>query len=721
MTAPAPTAPPVPPAGGGHFSKTQRATLAALAKCILAGAPASTESLDALVGRCDARIGTLPPHRRARLAAGLDALGGRAAVLLALGRPSRFADLSADAQARCFDAWGQSSIAPFRSAHQAVRKLVLAVHYARPEVTAAIGYAGPLQSRAPQAPWEGPLPAAAEDASHDTSHEASHDLEPVARGLVVLPGAIERDPLPTGVVLGSAFERDLHRTADVVVIGTGAGGAVTAARLAEAGYEVVVLEAGSYLTRADFTEDEATLNERLYAEGAMRTTDDLSFALVQGQTVGGSTTVNWMIMLRTPDYVLDAWARDAGVTGMSPREMAPVFEQIEREVRARYVPDDAHSANNRLVLDGAQALGWRAGTARINAHECVRCGFCGLGCRHDAKQSTLLTYLPRALAAGATLYADAQATRIDVRERDTGAATGGTPPLKRVHALVESRAAGRPPRTLTIDAPIVVVAGGAIETPALLQRSGLGGGGVGHWLRLHPTTAITGVYERDILTNTGIPLSTMCDEFIRWDGTDYGFWIETPPMHPSFTAAAMPGFGPAHADRMRQFRQLGVLIALTRDGADTARSNGRVQVDRAGRTSIQYRLGREDQRRVRASLDATARLHLANGAREVFTMHANPVIVRSERDLAALANASLAPNRIAMFSAHVNGTCRMGVDPERSGATPDGERHGVRGLYISDGSLLPTSLGVNPQETIMAVTTVLAERMATRHAGLTRA
>jgi choline dehydrogenase-like flavoprotein len=689
-----------------HFTDAQRATLTALARCILHDAPPSSEHLDDLSARCDARIAALPAHRRDKLAQGLDALGGRLAVLLATGRATRFADLSPDLQTRCFAAWGDSAIAPLRTAHQAVRRLVLAVYYTRPEVTAAIGYDGPLQSRQPAVSWEGPLPG-----------EPRAD-EPVMRGIVHLPLAIEPEPVPNGIIPGRTIDGDRHLHADVVVIGTGAGGAVTAARLAEAGYEVVVLEAGAYHARADFTEDEGALNERLYADGALRTTDDLSFALLQGATVGGSSAVNWMIMLRTPPYVLDEWAREHGVYGMSPTEMTPVFERVERELSARDVPDDAHSANNRLVLDGARTLGWRASTARINADRCIRCGFCGVGCRHNAKQSVLLTYLPRALTAGATVYADARATHIEQRERDRG---NGTPALKRVHAEVGGGPAGRAPRALTIDAPIVVIAGGAIETPALLQRSGLGGGGVGEWLRLHPTTGIMGVYDRDILSSTGIPLSTMCDEFIRWNGTDYGFWIECPPMHPSFTAAAMPEFGSAHASRMRTFRQLGVLIALTRDGADRQRSNGRVAVDRHGRTSIQYGLGHEDQRRVRASIDAAARLHLSNGAREVATMHTRPVVIRSERDLSQLAEASLAPNRVAMFSAHVNGTCRMGVDPARSGATPEGERHGVRGLYISDGSLLPTALGVNPQETIMAVATVLAERMATRHAGLTRA
>ena len=688
-----------------HLSRAQRASLAALAPCILEGAPPSAESADEFVARCDARLELLPPHRRAQLGLALDALSARASVLLAIGKPMRFSALHAADQARCFDRWLNSSLAPLRSASHSVRRLLLAVHYARPEVTQAIGYAGPLYRRSPRVAWEGPLPG------------VNRADEPIARGHVELPTIIAPASLPRGVIPAVAMRTDLHRTADVVVIGTGAGGAVTAARLAEAGFDVVVLESGAYRTRADFDEREAELTEQLYADGALRTTDDASVALVQGNTVGGSTTVNWMIMLRTPDFVLEQWAAESGVYGMTPRDMSDVFERVEREVHASAVPEDAHSANNRILLDGARSLGWKVSTAQINAVNCVRCGFCGVGCRHDAKQSTLVTFVPRALTAGATLHADTHVDRIEVRERDTGA---GTPPLKRVHATVRDPYSGRPARALTIDAPIVVVAGGAIGTPALLQRSGLGGGGVGQWLRLHPTTAVWGRYDREIVSSTGIPLTTMCDEHLRWRGTDFGFWIETPPMHPSFTAAAMPGFGQSHRSLMSSFNQLGVLIGLTRDGAERTRSSGRVRVNRGGETSIEYALTPEDQRRVRASLSATAQLHFAAGAREVGTMHSTPIVVRSAADVNRLEEGSVGPNRIGLFSAHVNGTCRMGTDPATSGATPEGERHGVRGLYISDGSLLPTSLGVNPQETIMAIATVLAERMAMRHAGISR-
>ena len=686
-----------------HLSPAQREKLGVFAACILAGAPASTETNAQLIARCDARLASLPAHKQQDFGTAIDVLSSRIGALLANGGLRPFRARSIAEQSACLHAWGRSRIPQLRSAYQAVRRLILAVHYARHEVAAQMGYAGPLQARTPRVSWEGPL-------------AGTHvDSEPVHRGPFTMPGAIAAISAPPRVITGATIGGDVHRNADAVVIGTGAGGAVAAARLAEAGYDVVMLEEGGYFTKSDFTEREAELTERLYAEGAMRTTEDLSVALVQGSTVGGSTTVNWMIMLRTPPYVLEQWARESGVYGMSPSEMAPIFDRIESEVHSRTVPPDAHSANNRILLDGAATLGWRTTSAAINANGCIRCGFCGVGCRHDAKQSTNVTFVPRALAAGATLYANAHVSRVELRERDSGS---GTPPLKRVHATVGQGAASR---SVTIDAPLVVVAGGAIGTPSLLQRSGFGGGGVGNWLRLHPTTAIYGSYAREILPSTGISLSSMSDEFIRWKGTDYGFWIQCPPMHPSFTAAAMPGFGASHAAGMRDFNRMGVLIGLTRDGADTKTSSGRVRVDRKGRTSIEYRLTAADQQRVRGSLVAAAQMHLAAGATEVGTLLTEPLTIRTAADIARLDNVSLAPNDIGLFSAHVNGTCRMGTDPSTSGATPDGERHGVRGLYISDGSLLPTALGVNPQETIMAVATVLAERMVARHAGITRA
>jgi choline dehydrogenase-like flavoprotein len=253
-----------------------------------------------------------------------------------------------------------------------------------------------------------------------------------------------------------------------------------------------------------------------------------------------------------------------------------------------------------------------------------------------------------------------------------------------------------------------------VGTPSLLLRSGLGGRAVGRYLRLHPTTALIGTYDREMYGAAGIPLSSVCDEFQR--GEDgYGFWIECPPLYPAIAAVAQPGFGDAHRARMRAFPQSGAMMVLVRDGADRGASNGDVRVDRRGRPVLRYALGDADARTMRRGLAATARLHLAAGAREVTALHTTEHRVRSESDLGVFDAIECGSNRLTLLSAHVNGSCRLGADPRRSTCTPDGAVRGAPGVYVVDGSVLPTALGVNPQETIMAVATVLAERMAARH------
>jgi choline dehydrogenase-like flavoprotein len=375
-----------------------------------------------------------------------------------------------------------------------------------------------------------------------------------------------------------------------------------------------------------------------------------------------------------------------------------------------------------------RALGWRVRALDLNARGCVRSGFCGQGCRYDAKQGTLLTYVPRALAAGAALYADAEAVRVttlgpapraDPRAAGTPRATPrARPPVKRVSAVLRDRDTGRTCGTLTVDAPYVVLAGGAVGTPALLHRSGLGGGGVGRYLRLHPTTAVTGCYDHEIGAGAGVPMTAICDEFTASGPHGYGFWIETPPVHPALAGLATSGFGRTHAERARAYPTTGTFITLVRDGADRDLSNGSVTVDRAGRPRLRYRLGATDARHLRAGMAACARLHLAAGAREAHTLHTDAVVVRREADVAELRQRSTAPNDVTVFSAHVNGTCRLGADPRTSGAAADaerlGERHGSAGVYVADGSLLPTGLGVNPQATIMALAHLVADGLVAR-------
>ncbi|HEX6060051.1 MAG TPA: GMC family oxidoreductase N-terminal domain-containing protein [Gemmatimonadaceae bacterium] len=691
----------------------RRRTLDAVCRRILSyaydGEDADLAAATPPVDVAAARIARLPAPLARDLELALDIFGSRAAALLSTGRPTPFSELDPRYQDAMLSRWERSSVPTMRTIYQALRRVVVASWYAIPEVQHGIGYLGPFHPRGAAVPWEGAL-AGREDDAEPVARVADPARESIPATARDAAARHRASPPRAGVLAGASLRDGMRLVCDAVVVGTGAGGAVAAARLAEAGHEVVMLEAGSLLGASDFDEREGPLTERLYAEGCSRATQDLSFSLFQGASVGGGTTVNWLVMLRTPGHVLDEWRLRHGAEGMTPAEMAPVFERVEREVHARRVPDDAHSPNNRIILDGARTLGWRAAPAVINAKGCVRSGFCGLGCRYDAKQGALLTYVPRALARGARLVPDARAERIEVAERSTG----GRLPLKRVHATHVDPATGLPRARFVVDAPVVVVAGGAVETPALLARSGMGGGGLGRFLRLHPTTAVIARYDHAMHASAGIPLSVVCDEFARRDENGYGFWIECPPTHPMLAAASLPGFGAAHRARVREYPRLGVLIALTRDGAERERSSGDVRVGRDGLPRIRYRLSPADARHVAESIEASARLHLAAGAREVTTLHADPPRIREPRDLAVVRERSVAPNRLAMFSAHVNGTCRIGTDPRTSGTTPEGERHGARGVFVADGSLLPTAPGVNPQETIMALATIVAGRIAAR-------
>ena len=652
------------------------------------------------MGLIDRRLAGAPPILRRELTIGLRVINSAPVRLLVSGTSQAWPAMNEAVRSAAFARWGSSRFAFARTIYEAVRRLVLSVYFTSSGAHHDIGVLPPLHTRQPLVPWEGPL--AAEHADDSGLISRGPRMMPVHRGQP-LPA-----PVADAVTPGSALSGRFRISADAVVIGSGAAGGVVAARLAESGREVIILEEGSYFGPHDFVEDEGLLFPRLFADAGMRATDDLSVTLFQGGAAGGGTTVNWMLMLRTPEFVLDEWARRFGLTELTPTVMASAFDRIERELHVEEVPDDAHSPANRLLLEGAQALGWRARAARINARGCLRAGTCSLGCRYQAKQSGLLVWLPRAFAHGARLFTEARVDRIELRERQS---PGNARPLKRVHAQLMNGATGSPSAELEIDAPLVVLAAGAVGTPVILQRSGMGGGAVGRFLRLQPTTAILGEYDRDIYSLAGIPQSALCDEFLQPGEHAYGFWLECPAMGPSLGAAATSGFGEAHRQRMVGLYRTSPIIALTRDGADLEQSNGSVGIDRWGRRHIRYRLGHADARTVARSIEAAARLHLAAGAKRVQTLHTDPVQVTRESDLPRIAQADYGPNRIGLYSAHVNGTCRMGSSSRSSAVNPEGERYGVRGLYVADGSILPTSLGVNPQETIMALASILSDRL----------
>jgi choline dehydrogenase-like flavoprotein len=486
-------------------------------------------------------------------------------------------------------------------------------------------------------------------------------------------------------------------TADVCIVGSGCGGGVCAKVLAEAGMNVVLVEEGGYFRREDFNQREDDVYQKMYRHRAGLATEDLSFTILMGKTVGGTTTINWTTSLRTPRFVLDHWATDLHLEQYSFNGLLPYFEKVERYLNIHPEPYERHNENNRIVYDGARELGYHAEPTGRNVHGCIQCGYCGLGCTYEVKLSVNLTYIPDAEKAGAQIISRARAENIAVN----GA-------RKTVEGYLLEEQSEAVSGSFRIDAPIVIVAASAIHTPVLLLKSKLANGNrrVGATLTLHPTTAVLGVFDRIIDPGYGIPQSVVCNEFMNYRNDDGGYWIEAVPVHPALAAISLPEFGDKHRSVMEQYRHLGASIVLVKD----TDSYGNVKVNEFGRPVINYTLGDHDRTYVREGLGTATRIQFAAGALEVGTLHARKTIFGSPDEIQLkLSTARYGPNEIVMYSAHPLSSCRMGVDPGTSVVGPDGESHEIPGLYICDGSIIPTSLGVNPQLTIFAVAEKIAE------------
>lgn len=492
-------------------------------------------------------------------------------------------------------------------------------------------------------------------------------------------------------------DNQINITADVCIVGSGCGGGVCAKVLAGAGMKVVLVEEGGYFRAEDLTQREDDSYERMYQHRGGLATEDLSFTILQGKTVGGSTTVNWTTSLRTPRFVLDHWANELHLDEYSYGELLPYFEKVERYLNIHPEPYERHNENNRIVYDGARALGYHVYSSGRNVDGCIECGFCGMGCSYDVKMSVNLTYIPDAEKAGARIISRARAENISIN-RDTKVVEGNL--LENNTDIITG--------SFSVHAPIVIVAASAINTPVLLLKSKLANanGKVGATLTLHPTTAVLGLFDRIIDPGYGIPQSAVCDEFMNYRGDGGGYWIEGVPVHPALAAISLPEFGERHRSIMENYRHLGASIVLVKD----TDSSGSVHVNEYGRPVIGFNLGDSDIQYIREGLETAARIHFAAGAREVGTLHVRKTRIGSPDEISLkLSTARYGPNEIVMYSAHPLGSCRMGIDPRSSVVKPDGETHEVPGLYICDGSIMPTSLGVNPQLTIFAMAEKIAE------------
>jgi choline dehydrogenase-like flavoprotein len=622
--------------------------LAALARGVLAEG-----YVDEVPGRMRAKLDEFPAPVAKKLAGALGSLDTTAGALALTGSRTPVSSLPPDQAERLIQTLLRSRVPAKRQLARAVVALATAALYGFPgDEWDRIGYPGPLHT--------------------------AEAVDPPALNLVEIT---EPEEL----------------RCDVVVVGSGAGGGCVAAGLARAGLDVIVLEKGGMRTETSFDHLESPAVSDMYLYGAALTTADLGVLIVAGSTLGGGTVVNYTTSFDTPDHVLQEWTRQTGIAAFSDGEFAESLDEVATRVNVN--TDSAlPGRRDELMEEGLQKLGWDVDVLPRAVRGCTQddqCGYCGFGCRVGGKQSTYRTFLQDASAAGARIVVHADVRKVFIRE---GKAHG-------VGAYVDGH-------QVHVRAKAVVAAAGAIETPALLLRSGLDGE-VGRHLHLHPGFATFGVFDEDVRMWTGTLQARYSRQLRDRDG-GYGPIFETVPIHPGLGSGAMPWVSAAqHRELMANFSRLGFCAVLPRD-----RSEGRITVGRDGSPTVRYRLTADDERRIVDGLVAAGQVMDAAGARELFTLHAPPLSYRpgpgAHDRWAAELRAAGVRGKVTGVSFHQMGSCRMGVDRATSAIDANNETHEVKRLFVADASAFPTASGVNPMLTIYGIANRAATKIAAR-------
>jgi choline dehydrogenase-like flavoprotein len=513
------------------------------------------------------------------------------------------------------------------------------------------------------------------------------------------------DGPPTGTAGGEAPLGDLTpagegEDCDVAIVGSGAGGAVAATVLAEAGLDVLILEAGPYMDRRSYPEEPLAALAALYRDGGLTVAEGRpAIPTPVGRAVGGTTVINSGTCFRTPEAVLEVWAEQSGIPWV--RELEADFAEAEEMLHVRPVDPERMGRNGQLLMEGAEALGVSHHPLARNAGGCVQCSSCPNGCRLDAKRAMHVSYLPRAVAAGARVRAGVEARRI-VLERgravglDCWAGVGGA----------DGRQGSRPYAVRARHG--VVLAGGAFGTPELLLRSGFRSpsGALGRNLHVHPACWVGARFDEEVRGWEGIMQSYAVTE---WE--ERGVLLEATFTPLAFGAQWLPGTGAEHQQRVAAYGHVASTGVHLSD-----RSSGRVGLTNDGSLRITYRLTRDDSRTLAFGIARAAELMYAAGAREVFPQVSG--IPTLPRGRVAQFEASPPPGSALRLEAfHPMGTARMDADRGRGVSGTDGAVHGADALYVADGSLLPTSTGVNPMMTIIAFASRISRQLAQRIGG----
>jgi long-chain-alcohol oxidase len=558
--------------------------------------------------------------------------------------------------------WADSPEVGQRAAFQALRKGILLSYYCLPHVgegpnpvDEALGYPGPL------GPPENPPPKT---------------LKPLD------------------------ITADTELDCDVVVVGSGAGGGAAAGVLASAGLDVIVVEAGGYYSEEDFDGAELSGYARMYLNGGGVATDDQSIGLLAGACLGGGTVVNYTWCFRPPDFVREDWQRRFGLSDWAGQDFDDSLDAVWDRISISS-ESSIPSLRDHAMRNGLEQLGWHSEVMQRNCKGCTEevCRLCHYGCQIGAKQSTMKTWLQDASDSGARIIVNAPVDRMLI---EGGQARG-------VEALTLDG------HKVTVRSRAVALAAGAIHTPAIMVRSGMDGPAVGKNLMLHPVLITWGVFDEEVRPWEGTLGATFSDEFLDM-GEGYGIKYEHAATPPSILAIFAPWRGSREsAELMQSLRYTAGYGALQR-----ARDGGEVVVGRDGLPTPRWALSDFDRDVMRRGLDGAAQILEAGGARRIYSSHAGWVSYEPGRNggreslLEAADRCGWDAGQVTLGSFHLMGTARMGSSREDSVCDSNGEAWDVKGLFVVDGAVLPTGLGVNPMVTIEAAAHKIARGMAAR-------
>ena len=509
-------------------------------------------------------------------------------------------------------------------------------------------------------------------------------------------------PSADAIVHGRELARGFDEGCDVAIVGSGAGGAVVAALLAEAGLRVVVLEEGPYYRAAEYQRFRPSDTvRRLFRESGMLTAlplgDTPMIALTLGRAVGGSSLLTGGVCFRIPSEVHHVWTRDLGLDQLSERALEPAYQEVERRLDVREVPRSMRSESTNRFVAGAARLGIEVEPMRRNTGgDCEGNARCNFACPAGAKRSVDVGYLPSALDHGARVVSDALVERVIVEH---GRAAG-------VAGRLLGGEAGAPSHAFRVRAKVVVSACGTLHTPLLLRASGVRdrAGVLGQNITLHPAVRVVARFDDRIHGWDGAMQSVYSDHFAREGIKLVGVYAP-----PNVLAAGLPGVGPALRRRVRSLPFCGVFGAMIHD-----EGGGTVRPGPGREPLLAYRMAPRDLERLRRSVTILSEVAMAAGAREVFTSVFGFPPLTSMDAARAMEHASYDAKRIECMAFHPLGSARAANDPRRGAVDQDGESFELPGLFVADGSILPTSIGVNSQMPIMSMATRIAWRLAER-------